>query len=193
MSFPTDDVGKVSQEARDVMLDLILAWARLDTACSIWVTLAFGMCTDSGPILLGNMDTKSKLDRLKALAKHHKLATAAKSIDNLKKTVEHYAQIRNAIAHSMLAGERVSKPGVIVFSPLKPAPGVLAHMMIQEVRLEAMKKAAAFARDAGDRLTSAQHMLIGRPTRQPAELGEFPSFPNPNPDAPTRNRRRRPS
>jgi len=162
------------------MLDLILTWARLDTACSIWVTLAFGMCTDSGPILLGNMDMKTKLDRLKALAAHHDLKPTAKSIANLQKIVAHYVPLRNAIAHSMLTGERISKPGTIVFSPLKPAPGILEHMLIHEVTVQAMKNATVFAYDAGSKLTTAHSLLVTRPTRQPTELLEFPEFPNPN-------------
>lgn len=172
------------------MCDLVLAWARLDTLASQWVTAAFGMCTDSGPILLGNMDTKTKLDRLKALCVHHSMTKAAKAISNLQKTYAHYVPLRNAVAHSILSGQRKSDPDVLVFSPFKPAPGKLAHMSVTQAKISAMKHATIFARETGKALSSIQLQLVERPTRHPKELLEFPQFPDPNRQQTRENKRR---
>ena len=57
----------IHQEARDVICDVILSWARLDSLVSQLALLSFGLALDGGTILLGAMDTKAKLDRLKKL------------------------------------------------------------------------------------------------------------------------------
>lgn len=187
-----DDIQPlVSEKAKLAIADLVLAWARLDTMVTQWVILAFGMCTDSGPILLGNMDTRTKLERLRTLCAHHGQTAAEQSITNLHKRHGQFVTIRNHVAHSMLAGQRISDPDALVFSIFKPSSGNIDTVYLATVKMEGIRRATLFALDAGDKLRGGANFLLARPSRKPTELAEFPMFPPASRETSAENRRQR--
>ena len=66
--FRIDDLNPtLSENARQFICDLTLAWASYDVAVSYWTVIAFNLPLDRGALFLGNMDTKAKLDKLVSL------------------------------------------------------------------------------------------------------------------------------
>lgn len=116
--FTLDDLEPdISPSGRDIICDVVLSWARLDSLVSQLVLTAFGLAVDGGTILLGQMDTRTKLDRLKRLYDHHGMTDAAQSISNLRAWHKKHVDVRNTIAHHTCAGSWRSDPSMIVFAP----------------------------------------------------------------------------
>lgn len=148
-TFNLDDLEKViEQNVRDEMLDVILSWARFDTFVSKWATLAFGTEPDAAVILMGNMDTKNKLDKLKALYEHYGFAEGAESLNRLRKAHGEHVDVRNAIAHSSCAGRMKSDHNRIVFSSMKRVKGDLGKSLVESMHLDQMRDATKFALNA---------------------------------------------
>lgn len=177
--FTLDDLEPdISPIARDIICDVVLSWARLDSLVSQLVLLAFGLPIDGGTIILGQMDTRSKLDRLKSLYDHHGMNDAAKSIANLKAWHLRFVDVRNAISHHTCAGSWKSDPSMIVFAPVKAMQGLLDHVEINHIPLSDMNAATDFATRASDALRVAVEPLTMRRALPPSEP---PVFLPPNP------------
>ena len=179
---PAEDVSQnLDDEAREVMLDLVLQWARYDGLVSQWVLHAYGLSADNGALLLGNMDTKTKLDRLKLLYEHHQMAKAVSRIAELKKAHLALVGIRNLLAHAACGGLSVSDPNKIYFSPVKAAKGRLGMMTIEAHTKDDFRLAARFAREMSDQIYLFIQPLLERPSPPPPEppefLGESPATP----------------
>ena len=67
------------------MLDVILAWAKLDSSLSLWLVSTLGLQLDDGAILVENMDLENKLNRLKRLFAHRGMTPVVTRIASLKK------------------------------------------------------------------------------------------------------------
>jgi hypothetical protein len=193
MEFSLDNLDRtIDAETREAIAELILMWARYDSLMSQWVIFEFGMDTDSGPILLGNMDTRTRLDRLKRLYEHHSLKRSAKVIDLVQKKHQANAEIRNTVAHTLCAGRWKSDPSMLVFAPVKPFKGSVGQMLVQHVPLQALRDSAKFAEEAGDKLAPITEALVARQSRRMSEPLEFPDFPDPSPHTKRRNKSRQP-
>jgi len=107
---PENLTFNLDPETREAMLSLVLAWGRYDGLISQWLLQAFSLSLDSGSILLGNMDTRTKLDRLKGLYQHHGKKAVVANIAKLQKDHLEFVDIRNLIAHSGCAGQVRSHP-----------------------------------------------------------------------------------
>ena len=133
IEFQTSDVtSTIDQEARDLIVELILAWARFDSLVTQWTFRLFGMGPDEGSIFIGNMDTKSKLDKVKALFKHHGIKNSVDRIAELAKLAKVHADVRNSICHKTCGGHSKSNPDRLIFSngkiyPQRPGK-MLDHM-----------------------------------------------------------------
>jgi hypothetical protein len=183
--FTLDDLEHdISAVARDIICDVVLSWARLDSLVSQLVLLAFGLPIDGGTILLGQMDTRTKLDRLKRLYDHHGMPDAAQSIANLRAWHKRFVDVRNSIAHHTCAGSWKSDPSMIVFAPVRAMQGVLDHVEIEHVPLSEMNRATDFAVKAADALKVVVEPLPMRRALQPPKP---PSFQPPNPPNPQKN------
>lgn len=154
--------------------------------------LAFGLSLDNGPILIGNMDTKQKLDRLKALYEHFSMKRATLYAGNLKAAHSHYVDVRNTVAHSMLAGRRISAPNVLVFSSLRIQKKALGHVEVIQIHLEGIRRATTRANDAAQRLRKVADRLPAKRSRRPAALAKFPPLIDPNRQKKRGEKRRRP-
>lgn len=180
--FTIDDLtDNIDQATKDAICELILAWARYDSLVTQLVVLAFGLSLDTGPVLLGNMETRTKLDRLKKLYDHFGMEKAAESIGNLRQWHRRYVDIRNTIAHSGCGGQRKSDPDTIIFAPVKAAHGELGRMIVDQVHIDGIRKATQFAMAAGNNLLTVTDELVVRPSAQPPEPPSFQPPPDPNP------------
>jgi hypothetical protein len=138
----------IEQTARDAMLDVILSWARFDTFVSKWMSVAFGTSPDATIILMGNMDTRNKIDKLKALYEHFGLASGAANVEGLRKAHSDHVDVRNSIAHLSCVGRLKSEPERIVFSTLRRIKGHVGQSEIRTIHLEQMVAAVNFALEA---------------------------------------------
>lgn len=133
--------------ARKAMVDLILAWASYDSLVSQWAIVSFGLPLDAGSILVGNMDTRNKLERLETLYRHHGLSGAL-SIKALRKEHGKHVEIRNRVCHAHCAGRFKSDPDWIVFAPVKDFRGEPGQMLVEAIHLDQMRAGTAFAKHA---------------------------------------------
>jgi hypothetical protein len=144
--FDMEDLNRdfLSPEARDAMLELILAWAYLEGSLGLWIGTKFDIPADKAAILLGRTDAKGKLHKLQKLYSiegHDKIAKAIrKNADSLEKQ----ARARNTLAHAGCLGSLHSNPDRIVFAAYE-AHG-LGQLSIEVVPLSAMKASAQWAR-----------------------------------------------
>lgn len=178
--FTLDDLQPtLTQDTRNAIGDVILQFARLDALVSQFVLCAFHMTLAEGPILLGTMDTRGKLDRVQLLYEHHGMKDAVKYIANLKEAHKHYVNGRNTIAHSTCAGTRISRPDQIVFSPVKIDKGHLDNIPLVLLTVEGMRRAAGWAQIAANMLAEAVTSLVEKPSQPPPEPPEFPKLSHP--------------
>lgn len=178
---PENLTFSLSDEARRVILDLVLQWARYDALVSQWLLLAFGLSFDSGSILLGNMDTRTKMERLKGLYQHHGKASAVRKIANLQKAHAGLVDIRNLIAHSGCAGHVKSDPRFVAFAPVRTVKGSLDTMVIEAVPVWKMEVAERFAREMSIKLYLFIQQLDFPRAAPPPEPPEFLAETDPSP------------
>jgi hypothetical protein len=179
--FTIDDLHPdIDQETRYAISDLTIGWARFDSFVSQMVILAFGLSLDNGPILLGNMDTRQKLERLKNLYDHYGMPRAASYAANLKAAHAYWVDVRNTVIHSTLGGTRISAPGVLVFAPVRISRGVLGHVEVIQLHVNGIKRAAEWAFEAGNTLKTVTDRLPTRRSRRPPTLPRFLPRYDPN-------------
>jgi hypothetical protein len=160
-----DDVDRtLTQEARDAVADLVLAWAGYDTMVSYWMMLTFNLDLDVGSILLGNMDTKTKLDRMKALFVHMGADKAAASIERLSKAHLEFVDARNAVAHRRCIGMQKSDPCRLLFTSVKHVRKDVGAFEMLAVDVNMLKAGAQFANEAVDKI-----MAITKPQAEQRE------------------------
>lgn len=140
----------IEQPARDAMLDVILTWARLDTLISKWMSVAFGTTPDATVILMGNMATKNKIEKLKALYLHFGFKSEADRIGNLLNAHAEHADLRNTIAHVACMGQIKGDPQKVVFQAIKRIKSEPGHTFVEVIHLDQMRAAAEFALGACD-------------------------------------------
>ncbi|MBR0551733.1 hypothetical protein [Stakelama marina] len=116
--FVIADLDKLvlSDRARDAMLDLVLAWAHLDGALSMWVGARFGIAAHKNAILLGRSDGKSKLLKLQNLYRLDGEMEVVREIKKIRRAYEQQVGPRNTVAHASCRGSLKSDPEMIVFA-----------------------------------------------------------------------------
>jgi len=142
--FPIDDIAPLTNRAREVMLDLVLAWGELDGAISMLVAASFGLDTTRGSILLGRAAPPDKLLRLKRLYQAHGNAEMVKRVTDLRAAYEHHSAGRNLVAHSKCVGVRASNPEHVVFATFEVT--TKGELAIDEAPLSAMEHAIRWAK-----------------------------------------------
>ena len=170
MASPNPSTFTYSPESKEAILTLVLAWARYDALVSQWLIVAFDLPLDVGAILLGNMDTRGKIDKLKALYAHHGLTEAVENIGTLY--IGHMAivGIRNTLMHSGCGGLSADDPDALVFAPVKNAKGALGSMVVEIIKIEHIKLAAQFAQEMGDTLYDFVNPLLVTRLQEPPPL-----------------------
>jgi hypothetical protein len=160
--YDSDDLVPLTREMRDHMLDVILAWARFDSALSALVTGAFQMPMDRGAILIENMDIGNKINRLKRLYKHLGNDKVVSTLGKIKKDYEDIKDIRNTIAHATCAGASKSMPGHIVFAPVRASIGLVNTTELNMLHIDQLKTATVIVLEWADMCINAYDALIAR-------------------------------
>lgn len=126
-AFDLADLDRtLSDQDRLVMVETILAWADLDTGISRLILLVFGVKDDAGSILIGNMDLKTKVEKIKMLEDHNGRSKSAASFANLAIAMRKFSDCRNIIAHRKCVGKLSSEPRRLAFLSarhVKKVPG----------------------------------------------------------------------
>ena len=156
--FDVDDLDRsLTDNDRLLMAETILAWADLDTGISRFILLVFRIEDDAGSILIGNMDLKTKAEKIKMLYDHAGNTTVAAQFTRLIKAMQTFSECRNTIAHRKVIGRMISKPTRLAFMSakhVKRQPGVFEMLCIDNTELIA---SAQFARKAAVKI----HEMIG--------------------------------
>jgi len=147
--FDTTDLDPVLTDAdRLVMAETILAWADLDTGISRLIFLMFGIDSDAGSILIGNMDLKTKAERIKSLYSHLGNDAGAASFSKLSNAMREFSFSRNSIAHRKCIGRLKSEPSRLVFMSSRHVKGEQGSFEMIAIDRSEMIASAKFARDA---------------------------------------------
>lgn len=137
------DRDGLSQAAKDAMLDLILAWAHVDGALSLWVGFKFGVRADKAAILLGRSDAQSKLLKLQRLYALEGADQVVAQIRAIRKSYEKQVAPRNIVAHASCRGCLRSEPDRIVFAAYEAVK--LGELAIDAVPIEVMERSTRWA------------------------------------------------
>ncbi len=149
--FDLEDLTpELSPEARETMLDLILAWAHLDGALSQWLAEKFQVPYDKMAVLLPQMSGDNKIARLNRLYRLEGNAGMVKVTKDLKGNYAKWVKTRNIVAHSNCKGAVASAPDWIVFLTFEAES--LGQMVVQRVPLEEMAVSTAWATALAERI-----------------------------------------
>lgn len=138
------------------MAETILAWADLDTGISRLILLVFRVEDDAGSILIGNMDLKTKVEKIKALYDHHGQKSSSASLGKLITAMREYSSCRNSVAHRKCIGKSKSAPTRLLFLSARHVKGVPGQFEMLSIDHSELVASAAFARDASVKI----HELI---------------------------------
>lgn len=159
--FSLEDVDpNITESMRLHIADLILRWAAFDTAISYWMVQSFGLPMDASSILLGNMDTRTKLDKLFKLHQHFSHPGTA-AIGRLRKQHEKHVEARNIVAHQRCAGHLKSDPDYMVFHSIRHVAGALGEFEIVCVPLDVMRLSTFWAGKAEQGVRSITDNMTG--------------------------------
>jgi hypothetical protein len=135
------------------LLEVVLAWARLDAAIAQFAAISFGLDLSVGAIIFGKMGVPDRVNRLRELNKQLGRTDNAASLKKLKADYETHSQVRNSIAHATLAGQLPD--GRLVFLPYQ-STGKAGVLPIDAVTLEDIAAAELW----GKRLSISIDQLI---------------------------------
>lgn len=168
--FNHDDVAarphpKALMEA---VLNLIVTWPELEIGLTYWISLAINLRPSETGILLGAMDTKTKINKLKALYAHRGDREAAKLLKDIAKEHKEHADVRNTIAHAKLLGASKANPDEAYFLTSMAIPDQHGFMEISRLSVADLRAAERFAKDRSKdilALLKARGLKYGRDSR----------------------------
>lgn len=170
MAAPVFDSSDLDTTLPDLfrtrMLEVIMAFARLDTALSAWVVAAYDVRKDHGAFLIENFSTSQKVSRLKRLYQHRGHIKAVNALKSLSKGLDEHSFTRNTIAHATYAGILKSEPTVAVFSPYTGSIGSAEQLDIVKIPADEMRRATLWALQCAETAMKLYEMLGGRPERR---------------------------
>ncbi len=108
----------------------------------------FGLESDAGSILIGNMDLKTKVERIKALYEQYGNSVGKNAMGRLITAMREFSFSRNAIAHRKCVGKLISQPTRLVFLSTKHIKGQSDSFEMLAIDHSEMTASAKFARDA---------------------------------------------
>ncbi len=144
--FDLDDLNRdfLSADAKESMLEHILAWAYLDGALALWVGAKFDIPADKCAILLGRTDGKGKLRKLQKLYELQGHKDVAAEFRKSGKIYESQVASRNTLAHAGCWGSLRSNPDRIVFAAYEVH--ALGQLAVEVIPLSIMRESAEWAR-----------------------------------------------
>ncbi len=97
------------QDAQEAIISLLRAWVIFEIALTDWLIDVTEMNNEIGSLLIGRMDTRGKIDKLKEIYAHLEDKTQVKSLQNLSRSTEGYSRIKNTAVHMMYLGHRLRR------------------------------------------------------------------------------------
>lgn len=136
-------------DVREVLLDVILAWASLDMATAFFVASVCELTPDEGADKFGRKEIADKLKRAsKALQTRGKEDLASK-VREVAHIYPDKALLRRRIAHSRCAGVRKSLPNRIIFLPFE-REGPRGNLAVEIIDISKFADAAKWAIEVHD-------------------------------------------
>ncbi|MER8393475.1 hypothetical protein NKH10_16390 [Mesorhizobium sp. M1340] len=109
-------LNQLTARHREVMLDVILVWAKLDGAMGLMVAKILNMHPVDGADFVQQLSTPKRFNEIyRKLRSQPGGEAAARSMKKHKRQYELRSKVRNRIAHSNCAGHLNSRPNWIVF------------------------------------------------------------------------------
>jgi hypothetical protein len=140
---------KMPQDAQEAILFLIRTWPLFEIALTDWLIALTRMDREIGVLMVGRMDTGSKINRLKEIYAHLGDKNQVQWLKNLDKSAKRYTSIRNTVVHTMYMGHRAdpNKPEEcqLIFSTHRPVRGRRKSIDAVIVTPSDIKKTAGFA------------------------------------------------
>lgn len=157
--FDIDDLDceGLTAEAKAAMLNLVLAWAHVDGALSLWVGVKFELRADKTAILLGRSDAQSKLAKLQRLYSLEGATQFVATIKAIKKSYEKHVRPRNTVAHASCRGCLKSEPDRIIFASYEAVK--LDQLAIDAIPIEVMERSTAWANLLSERVEKIINIL----------------------------------
>jgi len=134
-------------DIREVLLDVILAWANLDMATAFFVASLFGLSPDEGADKFGRKEIADKLRRASKALRESGNTNAAVKVGEIAEAYPDKALMRRRIAHSRCAGVRKSAPDRVIFLPFE-REGPPGHLAVEIIHISKFAEAAAWADEA---------------------------------------------
>lgn len=138
---------KLPHEVREVLLDVILAWANLEMATGFFVAQVFGFNPDEGAEKFGRKEIADKLKRASKALKDLGKEEIASKVSEIAEDYPEKALLRRRIAHSKCAGVRKSIPSRVVFLPFE-REGPPGNLAIEIIHISKFAEATKWAEQA---------------------------------------------
>jgi hypothetical protein len=140
---------KMPQDAQEAILLLVRTWPLFEIALTDWLIAIARMDSEIGVLMVGRMDTGSKINKLKEIYAHLGDKNQVQWLKNLNKRAERYTYIRNIVVHTMYVGHRADpkKPEEyqLIFSTHRPVKGRRKSIDAVIVTPSDIKETASFA------------------------------------------------
>jgi hypothetical protein len=147
------------QSAQEAILLLARTWPLFEIALTDWLIAVSGMDSEIGVLMVGRMDTRAKIAKLKEVYAHLGDSRQVQWLKNLNRSAEGYTSIRNTIVHTLYVGHRPDpkKSGryQMIFSTHRPVKGRRKSIDAVIVTLPDIKKTASFAVRATQEIRNA--------------------------------------
>lgn len=134
----------IPKRVRLAMLDLVLAWARVDTTIAQLATAAFSMDPTVGAVVFKRTPVPDRLRNMRELNLQLGRLDNAKALRKLKDQYEKHSEPRNTIAHAACVGF-LTAPDRLVFLPFEAAES-FGRLAVDIVPLRVIIEATTFAK-----------------------------------------------
>lgn len=135
---------RLPRDVRNVLLDVVLAWANLDMATAFFVASVSDLNPDTGAVKFGRKEIADKLKRASTALEARGEVEVASRVREIAANYPEKALLRRRIAHSKCAGVRKSLPDRLVFLPFE-REGPNGHLAIEIIHISKFKDAKYWA------------------------------------------------
>jgi hypothetical protein len=137
---------QLPNDVREVLLDVILAWADLDMTTAFFVSLILGMTPDEGADKFGRKFIEEKLKKASKALNEQGKQKVASEICAIAQVYPKKAFLRKRIAHTRCAGVRRSDPNRIIFLPFE-REGPAGNLAVEVLHISTFTDAIKWAKD----------------------------------------------
>lgn len=166
MLIKPDLSSELSAEAEEQIRSLMRCWPLLELGATDWLIFEAGMDHAIGRIILGNMELKTKLERLKAIHAHRKKKKDLADVTAIIKDHRKHSEVRNVVAHCPVLGMGADGDSVLFVRNRFIIGTDLVD--VETVSLQTILDAAVFASTAA--ITIMAHVLTLRGEELPQDM-----------------------